>query len=69
MADPWPPERRERASELIRARQPWLKSTGPRTPEGKARSSRNAWKGGVRPMIRELARTLREHRQWLADAA
>ena len=68
MADPWPQERRQRASEMIRARQPWLKSTGPRTPEGKARSSRNAWKGGLRPALRRLARNLREQREWLETA-
>ena len=32
----------------MRIWQPWTRSTGPRTAEGKARSSRNAWKGGVR---------------------
>jgi hypothetical protein len=68
MANAWPQERREMAAELIRARQPWLKSTGPRTPEGKARSSRNAWKGGVRPMLRSLALCLREQQEWLEAA-
>ena len=35
--------------------------TGPKTPGGKARVSRNAYKGGTRSMLRELARLLREH--------
>lgn len=38
----WTPERRARQAELIRIYHPWTKSTGPRTPEGKAVSSQNA---------------------------
>jgi len=38
----WTPERRARQREIIRKNKPWLKSTGPRTPEGKAVSSQNA---------------------------
>ncbi len=34
------------------------RSTGPRSAEGKARASRNAWKGGSRPMLRALAQAL-----------
>jgi hypothetical protein len=41
----WTPERRVRQAEAIRRWQPWRNSTGPRTEEGKARSSRNADKG------------------------
>lgn len=41
----WTPERRAKQAEAIRRWQPWNKSTGPRTKEGKARSSRNADKG------------------------
>lgn len=41
----WTPERRAKQAEAIRRWQPWSKSTGPRTEEGKARSSRNADKG------------------------
>ncbi len=43
----WTLERRAKQAEAIRRWQPWNKSTGPRTPEGKARSSRNADKGGA----------------------
>ena len=38
----WSPERRERQRQLIRCIRPWERSTGPRTKEGKARSSQNA---------------------------
>ncbi|MGB3797597.1 MAG: hypothetical protein WA957_14995 [Alteraurantiacibacter sp.] len=44
-ASSWTPERRAKQAEAIRRWQPWDKSTGPRTKEGKARSSRNADKG------------------------
>lgn len=37
----WTPEARQKQSELIRKVRPWEKSTGPRTPEGKANSSKN----------------------------
>lgn len=38
----WTPERRARQAEIIRSIKPWQFSTGPRTEEGKAASSRNA---------------------------
>ncbi len=60
MANGWTPERRARQAELIRQWQPWKQSTGPRSPEGKAAAARNAWKGGARPLLRDLARELRE---------
>ncbi|MCK9541869.1 MAG: hypothetical protein M0R03_07555 [Novosphingobium sp.] len=41
----WTPERRARQAEIIRQTKPWKSSTGPRTPEGKAVSSRNAYVG------------------------
>ena len=69
MATPWTLERRQRQAELIRQWQPWKQSTGPKTPEGKAMASRNAWQGGDMARMRELAkdvnRVLREQRQWL----
>ena len=58
----WTPEQRQQQAARIKAWQPWAQSTGPLTPEGKARSSRNGWKGGHREMLRELARVLAEQR-------
>lgn len=37
----WTDEARLKQSELIRKVRPWEKSTGPRTPKGKAVSSKN----------------------------
>jgi ribosomal protein L34E len=53
-----PVKRRERMSRLIHQWKPWERSTGPRTTQGKAMASRNAWKGGVRPAVRKLARVM-----------
>jgi hypothetical protein len=65
MANGWTPERRARQAELIRGWKPWERSTGPKTTQGKARVSRNAYRGGVRPMLRELAKALRDQRDEL----
>ena len=54
MATPWTPERRQRQAEAIRTWRPWERSTGPRSAEGKQRSSRNAYKGGVLQQLRAL---------------
>jgi len=52
----WTPERKLRQAEKIRAWKPWQQATGPRTPSGKATTSRNAYKGGHWLMLRELSR-------------
>jgi len=67
-ASNWTPERRQRQAEAIRAWKPWERSTGPQTPEGKARAARNAWQGGKRLVLRELARALAEQREALEAA-
>ena len=54
----WTTEERVRQSQLIQCWQPWNKSTGARTPEGKAVSSRNAHKGGIRSICREMNREM-----------
>lgn len=56
MANGWTLERRARQAELIRQWKPWAKSTGPRSPEGRKRVSRNAWTGGHRAQLRELSK-------------
>jgi hypothetical protein len=37
----WTTERRAQQAALIRSWEPWKRSTGPRTPQGKAKSSGN----------------------------
>ena len=54
---------------LIHRWRPWEDSTGPRTAKGKAISSRNAWKGAVRPRMRRLARALSEQAEALSALA
>ena len=56
----WTPEMRQKQAERIRQWCPWKKSTGPKTAEGKAISSRNAWKGGVAASFRATMRSYRE---------
>ena len=60
MANGWTLERRQRQAEQIRRWKPWEQSTGPRTPEGKAMVSRNAWQGGHRAQLRELTKMVNE---------
>jgi hypothetical protein len=43
----WPPRRRAQQAANARRTRPWTRSTGPRTAEGKARSSLNALKNGA----------------------
>jgi hypothetical protein len=61
MANDWTPERLQ--AQLIDSWKPWLSSTGPRTEAGKAKVSRNGFKGGARDQLRHLARALRQQRQ------
>jgi len=44
----WTPERRKKQSQLIQNWKPWENSTGPRTEQGRATSSMNALKHGMR---------------------
>ena len=54
MGTAWTPERKQRQREAIQQWKPWEKSTGPRTPEGKAIVSRNAYRGAVWLRLRFL---------------
>nr|AWD72386.1 hypothetical protein pW9NP1_p007 [Polaromonas sp. W9N] len=56
MATHWSSERRARQAELIRTWQPWAKSTGPKSPAGRQRVGRNAFKGGYWLQLRELSK-------------
>ena len=62
----WTAERRSRQSQAIRRWQPWQQSTGAKTPEVKAKSARNAFKGGfvaqLRVLRKEMHAILREHK-------
>lgn len=68
MSKGWTQERRARQAELIRGWKPWERSTGPRTVEGKARTSQNGFKGGHRTLLREMARELAEALREQRDA-
>ena len=50
----WTQEQRQQQAQRIRAWSPWVDSTGPKSPDGKAKAARNAWKGGHRQALREL---------------
>jgi len=54
----WTPEQRQQQAERVRLSRPWERSTGPRSAAGKRASSRNAYKGALRPQLREFSRTL-----------
>lgn len=57
MANGWTPERRARQAQLIRQWQPWNRSTGPQSEEGKRASCRNALKHGLRSAEWEAQRS------------
>ena len=61
----WTQEERGQQSALIQTWKPWNKSTGAKTPEGKAISSRNAFKGDTRPMYRGMATLLNQQKELL----
>jgi hypothetical protein len=52
----WTDEQKARQAALIRTWAPWTVSTGPRTPNGKAVSSKNAVNYSLRELLREMAR-------------
>ena len=58
MNNGWTPERRAKQAEAIRRWKPWLGSTGPKSDQGKARASRNAYKGGHWQVLRRLREIL-----------
>lgn len=50
----WTDERKQAQRDRINQTKPWLKSTGAKTLEGKAKVSRNAYKGGLWLRMAEL---------------
>lgn len=64
----WTPERRAKQAEAIRRWKPWNKSTGPRSPEGKAQSSRNADRGIAAMEARMLEARLQVRSLFIAEA-
>ena len=57
------PEHRQAAKERINTTQPWKKSTGPKTKDGKAVVAKNAYRGGLRPALRMLSKEIRRQGQ------
>ena len=62
-------EGRERLREAALTRRPWLRSTGPRTPEGRARSAENGTRRGGTPSARAVRRELAALTGLAADLA
>ena len=60
MENGWTAQRRREQARAIRRWKPWERSTGPRTGEGRARSSRNAYKGRQRPAWQAFWREVRD---------
>ena len=60
MSNGWTDERKARQSQSIQDWKPWESSTGPQSPEGKARVRMNGYRGAKRERSRALARVVRD---------
>lgn len=56
----WTPEQRQRQAEAIRRWKPWEQSTGPRTAQGKAKVSSNAYTGSEWANLRQAIKALNQ---------
>jgi len=64
----WTPAQRHAAAMRIRAQKPWRHSSGPKTNTGKARSSLNRYKHGMKSrLMAELNAALRDQNRYLRD--
>jgi hypothetical protein len=64
----WTQEQRERLAALIRHAKPWLKSTGPKTVQGKIIAARNSMKHGLySKAATEFNAIMRRHARFLAS--
>ena len=61
MNNGWTPQRKTKQAIAIQRWKPWQKATGPKSPEGKAKVSRNAFKGGQRPLLRQSIAVLKQY--------
>ncbi len=62
----WTPEQRRQQARAIQRWKPWKQATGPKSVEGKAKVSGNAYAGGewqeLRQAIKTLNKALREQK-------
>jgi len=64
----WTDEQRKAQSERIKDLKPWLKTTGPKTEQGKRNSSQNAIKHGLRSQLaKDVKAVLRQQEAILRD--
>ena len=64
----WTDERRAKRARDCKASQPWAHSTGPKSDNGKSRSSQNATTHGMRSKVMiDLQRTLSQQLQFIRD--
>ena len=69
----WTPEQRAKQAEVARRHRPWEKSTGPTSPQGKAKARLNAHKHGrydaerraLRRLLRESGAVIRFYNELL----
>lgn len=56
----WTVEQRRQQAKAIKRWKPWESSTGPRSLEGKAKASVNAFTGGEQAKLRQFIRTINQ---------